>query len=147
MNGYFWLAAAALFGLLEAVTVTLVSVWFVGGALAAMLASSLGASLGLQIVVFIVVSGGLLLGLRPFAAKYAAPKKQKLNADRVLGEQAIVTEEIRNLDGQGAVKVLGAEWSARSQSGESIPKGAVVKILRMEGVKVFVEPANVPAAK
>ena len=147
MNAYFWLAAAALFGLLEAATVSLVSVWFVGGALAALLASSLGASLGIQIVAFVIVSGGLLLGLRPFATKYAAPKKHRLNADRVLGEQAVVTEEIRNLDAQGAVRVLGTEWSARSESGERIPEGTVVKILRMEGVKVFVEPVSVPAAK
>ena len=147
MNGYIWLAAAVLFGALEAATVSLVSIWFMGGALAALLASLLGASLGVQIAVFLTVSAALLLGLRPFAAKYAAPKKNRLNTDRILGAEAVVTEEIRNLEGTGAVKVLGAEWSARSASGESIPKGTVVKILRIEGVKVFVEPAAVPAAK
>ena len=42
MMNWLWLGAAVVFGLIEAATAALVSVWFVGGAVAALLVSLLG---------------------------------------------------------------------------------------------------------
>ena len=39
----------------------------------------------------------------------------------------------------GAVYVDGKTWSARSESGETLPEGTLVRAVRMEGVKLFVE--------
>ena len=39
----------------------------------------------------------------------------------------------------GQVNVSGQIWSARSQHDVAIPAGAEVRVLRIEGVKVFVE--------
>jgi len=61
------------------------------------------------------------------------------NADRFLGTKGLVVESIDNLQGVGAVRLEGLVWSARSESGSSIPNGSVVRVLRMEGVKVYVE--------
>ena len=62
------------------------------------------------------------------------------NADSVLGQTARVTESIDNTVPTGAVYVGGMTWTARSESGQPIPRNAQVKIVRMEGVRLFVEP-------
>lgn len=135
---YIWLAAMILFGILEAATVTLVSLWFVGGSLAAFLAALLGAPLWLQVTLFVVVSGALLACLRPFVRKFAQPKKEPTNFDRIVGQSAPVTEAIDNLSEVGAVKIDGKEWSARSEDGAPIEVGAIVTIAKIEGVKAIV---------
>ena len=48
-----------------------------------------------------------------------------------------------NLHGQGQVKLGAMEWTARSMSGEVIPEGTLVKVDKIEGVKVFVTPVKV----
>ena len=72
----------------------------------------------------------------------AEQKKVATNADSNIGKEAVVTEHIDNLQGSGAVRISGVEWSARSADGSEIEKGAVVRVLRIEGVKVCVERAD-----
>ena len=143
MNEYgwiLWLAAVVAFGLLEAVTVSMVSLWFVGGALAAMIAQLLGAGPWMQIIVFVVVSAGLLACLRPFVKKFVSPRRTATNTDAVLGREAIITETVDNLRATGTLKLDGKEWTARSAAGETLEVGTVVKIVKLEGVKLYVEP-------
>ena len=61
------------------------------------------------------------------------------NADRVLGQTARVTETIDNTVPTGAVYADGKTWTARSASGRVIPKDTMVKVQRMEGVRLLVE--------
>ena len=61
-----------------------------------------------------------------------------------MGRECPVTEDIQNLQSQGQVKVNGMVWSARSTDGQHIPKGTVVRIDRIEGVKLLVSPVPVP---
>ena len=140
MDGYsiFWACAAAVFIIVEALTAALVSVWFIGGAVAALVAALLGAPLWLQIALFAVVSAALLAALRPLAKKSAA-NRERTNADRILGARGVVTETIDPLQGTGAAKIDGKEWSARSVSDGVIAAGSVVRVERIEGVKVFVK--------
>lgn len=142
-----WLAALILFLIVEAATVGLVSIWFAGGALAALVASFFHAPGWLQLVLFLVVSAALLAGLRPFARRFITPRRTATNADRVLGAEAIVTETIDNVRGTGAVRVGGVEWTARSAGQDVIEPGALIRILRIEGAKVTVEPVQNPARK
>lgn len=136
---WFWLAALVFFAIVEASTASLVSVWFIGGALVAMIAALLGGSMWLQFILFLAVSAILLFSLRPLAKKYLKPKHTATNAGSNIGKTAVVTEQIDNLRGKGAVKVSGVEWSARSASGEIIALDAVVRITAIEGVKLCVE--------
>ncbi len=137
-----WLGLLILFAVGEAVSVGLTSIWFAAGALAALVCALLNGPLWLQITLFIIVSILCLLAVRPLAKKYLNGKVQPTNVDRILGEEAQVTEDIDNIQGRGAVTIGGITWSARSQNGEAIPTGALVKVLRIEGVKVFVEPVR-----
>ena len=141
-----WFGLLILFGILEAVTVSVVSIWFMAGSLAAILAALCGASLPVQIVLLLAVSVALLACLRPLVRKYVSPKITATNADRVIGKTAVVTESIDNIAAQGAVKVGGVVWTARSSGGKPIAAGAQVQVDRIEGVKLYVTPAEVPAA-
>lgn len=135
----FWLAALILFAIGEAVTVGLTSIWFAIGALGALIVSGFTASVWLQVVVFLVLSGLSLILVRPLAQRFLKPGYSATNADRVIGRTAVVTEEINNLQGTGLVSISGQVWTARSQQDIVIPAGAEVCVLRIEGVKVFVE--------
>ena len=135
----FWLAAFVLFAVGEALTVGLVSIWFAIGALGGLLTVALGGGLWLQIGVFLALSALALLLFKPLSSKLLKPKISHTNADRVLGERAVVTETIDNALAKGQVKVDGQTWTARSAYDVVIPAGSEVKILRIEGVKVVVE--------
>ncbi len=136
---WIWLGLIVVFLVLEASTVSLTSLWFVGGALAALIAALCGGKLWLQITLFFSVSILLLLCLRPLAKKFFAPRRIRTNAASNVGKTAIVTETIDNLRGKGAVKISGVEWSARSTDDAVIEKESVVRIVKIEGAKVCVE--------
>ena len=135
----FWLCAMIVLGIMEAATVGLVCIWFAGGALAALIAATLGAPIWLQIVVFLVVSAGLLALLRPFARKFINTKITPTNVDANIGKTAVVVEPIDNIRGTGRVMLGSVDWTARSADDSVIEKDALVRVLRIEGVKVCVE--------
>lgn len=140
-----WLVLLVFFIMAEASTITVVALWFAVGALVAMVASLLGAELWLQAVLFAVVSVLLLCALRPIVKKYFTPKLTRTNVDALVGTAGRVTEKIDNTLSQGRVKLGAMEWSARSTAGETVEEGTLVRVDRIEGVKVFVTPVDVTA--
>ncbi|MDE6470803.1 MAG: NfeD family protein [Eubacterium sp.] len=135
----FWAAAILIFGIAEAVTVQLVSIWFLVGAIAALIAALCGASPVIQIIIFIAVSVLALVITRPLVKKYISPKKENTNADRVIGQIGIVTEDIDNINAAGQVKADGKIWTARSIDNSIIPVGSEVIVDRIDGVKLIVK--------
>ncbi len=147
MMVWVWLGVTALAAFVEAVTMTLVSVWCVAGGLVAVFAAYFGASVPTQLLLFLGVSILTAAVVRPLAKKYADPHKVATNADRLLGMEAKVTEDIDNARSSGAVYVDGKTWTARSTDGGRISAGETVEIARMEGVKLIVRAkAAVPTA-
>lgn len=138
----FWLIMIVVFLLAEASTVMLVSTWFAIGSLAAMLMALIGAGTGLQIAVFVIISAVCLTALRPLVRRHIAPKLTKTNVDAVVGSTGLVTVAIDNVSAQGQVKLGAMEWTARSESGDAIPQGTLVKVVRIEGVKAIVSPVR-----
>ena len=134
-----WAVLIVAFCVLEGVTAQLVSIWFVIGAIAALIAKFLGAGLVVQIVIFIAVSIVALLITRPIVRKKLNTKAEKTNADRCIGMQGVVTEDIDNLAPSGQVKTDGKIWTARSSTGENIPAGTVVTVEKIDGVKLIVK--------
>lgn len=135
-----WAIVIVVFTVLEGVSVGLTSIWFSVGGLVALLVSLVSDSYWVQIGAFLLVSALCLLALRPLAKQILGKNSQPTNFDRVVGKEGIVTDDICNLEARGSVQVMGQEWSARSVSGLTIPKGATVVVRRIEGVKLFVEP-------
>jgi len=140
-----WLGLTVLFLIAEAATVTVISLWFAAGALAAMAMALVGGAVWMQALTFLVVSAAALTALRPLVRKYLTPKLTPTNIDSVIGVVGIVTTAIDNISAAGQVKLNGMEWTARSTSGEPIREGVRVKVDRIEGVKVFVSPVEIPA--
>ena len=145
MDTIVWLVLLIVFLIVEALTVVMVSLWFAGGALAALVASLLGASLWLQIALFLLVSAGLLASLRGVVRKHFTPRLERTNVDALIGSRGYVCADIDNISATGTVKLGAMEWSARSSSGAPIAKGTLVEVNRIEGVKVFVSPVPVEA--
>ena len=141
-----WLVAVIVFLVAEAATVALVSVWFAGGALLALIAAALGAGIAVQLAVFTVASCALLALMWPLAKKRQSSRHVRTNADRLIGREVLVTEQIENLKETGEIKVNGVLWTAVSTDGSCIPAGTLVRIERLEGAKVYVRPvkAEVP---
>ena len=137
-----WGMLALGFLILEGCTVAMVSLWFAIGAGAALVLSLLGAAFWLQALAFLAVSGVLLALLRPMLRKYV--KTTKTNVDSIPGSCGLVTEDIDNVAYQGQVKLGAMTWTARSTSGAPISAGTQVRVDRVEGVKVFVSPVQVP---
>ena len=124
-----WLVAMIALLVVEALAPGLVSIWF-----------ALGAPLWLQIVWFLLVSVVTLLLTRPLAKKYVNSRAVHTNADMAIGQDCLVTEEIDNIKGTGAVSVGGKIWTARMTSPDGTArKGELVRAVRIEGVKLIVE--------
>ena len=133
-----WLVLMVVFLIAEASTVQLICIWFAAGSLVAMLVSLLGGALWLQVLVFFTLSIVLFAMLWPLAKKHFKPKLVATNADALVGKLCTVTEDIDPVEG-GRVKLGDVTWSARSETGEVLTAGTQVKILKIQGAKVFVE--------
>ncbi len=144
MNSVIWLIISILLFVFEALTTTLVCIWFALGALAAFIASLFSLNTWWCIAIFILVSVITLILTR----KYALTKFNKsivpTNADSLVGKPAIVTEEINSITSTGNVLVNGQHWSATARIGQNIKKGELVEIVAISGVKLVVVPSGNP---
>jgi len=145
-NWLLWVGLMVLFGILELSTVNLVSIWFVAGSLVAMVAALMGASIWVQVILCLLTAAILLAFLQPFVKKFVTPKKTATNVDMVLGREAYLTETVDNIRGTGALKLDGKEWTVRSMDQTVLPKGTLVKVVKLEGVKLYVMPVQTSAA-
>lgn len=134
-----WAFMIVFFGAFEAITLQLVSIWFVFGSIGALIASFCGLDFIWQVLIFIIISVLALIITRPLVKKYINTSKLPTNADRVIGQQALVIEEINNIEATGQVKVDGKTWTARAADDTVIPQGIMVNVEKIEGVKLIVK--------
>ena len=135
-----WLLVAVIFGVVEAATVQLMSIWFALGAVAAMVSALLGASVWVQFGIFLAVSILVLAFTRPLVKKVLKVGRVHTNADSLVGRIAAVTVEIAGPGEVGRVLVDGQDWAAVSEEGIPIAPGERVLVKGIEGVKLVVEP-------
>ena len=140
-----WIVAAVIFLIVEAITAAMSSIWFVAGALGALVCAVLGGAVWLQVLIFLALSGLCFAILYPRLKNLLRRDRQATNADMVLGRECVVTQRIDNLAGTGAVSVGGKTWTARSARGETFEPGAVVIAGSTQGVKLMVLPAPADA--
>lgn len=135
-----WLLLAAIFIVIELVTLGLTTIWFAGGAFIAAIAGVCGANLVIQVILFLVVSILLLVLTRPIAVKHLDSKIEKTNSEALIGKTAVVIQEINNVNATGQAKINGMEWTARAKNeDEVIPVGVNVTVVEISGVKLIVE--------
>ncbi len=136
MNWIFWLVLVIVLSFVEIATVSLVSIWFVASGIVAMILSFFIEDTAIITTIFILLGIFLLVISRPIVNKLRSKDNEKTNLDRIIGETAIVTENIKK-NVVGEVKVDGKRWSAVSK--EKCLKGDTVKVLKIDGVKLIVE--------
>ena len=136
----YWMIAFLVFLGVEAATTSLASIWFAGGALAALAVAAVGLGVKAQLIVFVLVSFILLLLVRPLASGFMKGKDTKTNVDGLVGRKAVVKERVDNLAGTGTA-VLGAEtWLARSVvEGQIFETGTAVEVAAISGAKLIVK--------
>jgi membrane protein implicated in regulation of membrane protease activity len=135
-----WFIAVVVFLGVELSTVTLTSIWFAAGALAAMLVAMFDGNLIVQVIAFLIVAFGLLYATKPWSKKFLDTKKVNTNADRAIGETVRVLERVSNLDQTGRAIVHGMEWTVRTEDDNiTIEQGELVRVVRITGVKLIVE--------
>ena len=143
MATIFWLMTFVVLLVIEIATLGLTTVWFALGAIAAFLAAYVGASVLVQIIVFLIVSIVLLIVTRPIVMKHFNQKRERTNAESLIGQKAIVIETIDSIHGVGRVEVNGMEWAAKTDESGLIEKDTIVSIKGIQGVKLIVEKEEV----
>ena len=131
---YFWFIIVMILTIVEALTINLVSIWFIISGLFALITSFIIDNFLIQFAIFVVL-GVLLMLLTRKTLEEKLVRKEKTNLDRVIGMKGVVTESIDELK-VGEVKVDGKSWSAVAKT--PIKVGEMVKILKIEGVKLEV---------
>lgn len=134
-----WGITIAILLVVEAATMGLTTIWFAGGALAALILALFHGPIWLQIGVFVGVSILLLFMTRPLAQAFLTRSRTKTNADSLIGQEAVVIDRIDNVRGTGHVRIGGMEWTARSvRADQTIEKDEIVMVRAIEGVKLIV---------
>ncbi len=137
---FVWLGVIVASVVVEALTVGLVSIWFLPSAIASLILSIVSVPVWVQVLVFFAGSLVMFAIFKFWLSRYIKPKKIPTNADSLIGETATVTEDIDNLSETGAAKIRGLVWTARSSDdGVRIESGKHVKVKEIRGNKLIVE--------
>ena len=137
--GYAWLGLVVACVIIEAMTVSLTTIWFAIGAIVAWLFYLIGFGIEVQIVIFLLVSIVCLIFTRPIAMEKFKVGRVRTNAESLIGQSYKVESTIDNINNTGTVNVKGQMWSARSLDDQVIEKDEIVVIRNIVGVKLIVE--------
>jgi len=136
---WIWMIIAAFFVVAEIFTAGFFLLWFGVGAAVAGVMALLGLGFGWQLGAFVIVSGTLFIASRRFAEKFTKKQPPGIGADRFIGKEGLVLEEIDNIKNTGRVRLKKEEWRADSVGGEIIPVGTQVEVVRLDGTHLVVK--------
>lgn len=132
-----WGAAAAVFVIIEVVTVTFVAVYFAIGAAAATAIALGDGSFGVQLAAFSITGVLLMLATRPLLKKKLESPDIPTNVNRMVGKGGIVTITIDNDANTGQIRVGTEYWTARMVDADAdrvVPVDERVVVDAIEGV-------------
>ena len=134
-----WFWVAIIFTVVEIETFGLISVWFVFGSIAAMIASIFISSVIIQAIIFIAISIVLMIALRSYAVtNFKNRTVRKNNIDELTDLPCVVVADVPEND-LGEVKLQGKIWRCRSDSGVIYKEGECPNVLRVEGNTIILE--------
>ena len=137
-----WIILAIIFALLEGITLGMLTIWFTVGSIISAVSALLGANVTMQVAIFFIVSLVLLIFTRPIFVKHLKIGKEKNVIQQIEGRIGIVTQSIKPFS-SGLARVNGVTWTAITDTpDQTIEKGAEVRIVKVEGVKLIVETAE-----
>jgi membrane protein implicated in regulation of membrane protease activity len=134
-----WLVLAVILAIIELLSLNLTTIWFALAALISFFVALTGLSTMVQIVVFLITSILLLIFTKPFVQKYLKVGSEKTNIDSLIGKEALVKEDINNIEAQGLAYINGQTWTARNIVDQVVPAGTIVIVEKIEGVKLIIK--------
>ena len=134
---YIWLAVIVAAAVAEAITTSLVSVWFIPAGIASALLAVFDVDIVWQLLAFFLISTVCLVLSRTIFRDMLRKKDTRTDLDTIIGAKCVVTEKIDNIIGLGQVKIRGLYWAARSCDGSNYDVGEVLTVVAIEGVKVI----------
>lgn len=138
-----WLIIVGVCLIIEIATVGFFVFWFAIAALITALLSLFIHNIIAQATIFIIISVILIFLTKPLTDKITKKDKVATNVNALIGQEGIVIKEINSGSNKiGQVKILGDTWSAVTTNdfNNAIPVGTNVKILKIDGVNLIVEP-------
>lgn len=136
---WLWTIFAIVMGIGEIFTAGFFLLPFAIGAASAAILAWAGAGVLAQWLVFFGVSIVSLAYLRRFITRQDDAEQPKVGANRWVGMEGIVLEDIDPHSGAGMVKVATEEW--RATATQPIPKDARIIVNEVRGSRFVVEPA------
>ena len=138
-----WNIIAIVLLIIEATTISFVSIFFSIGCFISSLVSLLTPSIGIQIIVMCTVSVIGIIFCRKILQRYFEVNKEikpsTINA--ILGKHGVVTKVIKS-NTMGLVKVEGEVWSATSIDSDTLVEGTNITVVDIDGVKLVVKKFN-----
>lgn len=140
MEAALWIVLGVVLAVAEIFTTAFLVIFLAVGALAAAGAAALGAPLLIQVLVFAVVSGASVAGLRPIIMQHRRPAietgETPFGIEATKGSPATVIEPVD--DERGLVRIDGELWTARSLDGEPYEPGEIVRVVDVQGATAIV---------
>lgn len=136
---YFWIILIIAFLITEIITsISLVTIWFIPGAIVSSILCHFNCSIQIQIIVFIIISFICLLLTKPISKKIKSNENHHLNLNAIIGLKLPLIKGIEN-DSFGEVCINGVIWNAKSLYEQNILKNKIVKIIAIEGNVLIVK--------
>lgn len=143
MDIYLWLAVGIVSFVVELLTVGLISIWFVLGALVALLLALLDLHIAIQVVAFVVVSLICIFCFRNYWVKHLKDNFIPTNLDAYVGKEVVVFEEINDSANTGIIKINGQLWSAKSIDGTVYAVNEKVIVDKLVGNTIYVKKGDI----
>lgn len=143
----FWLIASGIFFIGEMLTAGFLIFWLGLGSLLALVVSLFTSNLFIQTAVFVISSILLIFATKPLADRFSKKDVIPTNVYTLAGKKGIVIETIDPKNGKGQIKVGGEIWSALCDESLIIPKDSEIEIVRIQGVKAYVNPIKIPTTQ
>lgn len=131
------IAAAFIIG--EIFTPGFFLLWFGIGAAVAGILAILGFGMGWQWGAFLLIASVLFAISRRFAERFTKKQPLGIGANRYIGEKGVVLEEIDTIKNTGLVRIRNENWRADSDTGEIIPVGKKVEVIKVVGTHLVVK--------
>lgn len=137
-----WTAFAVGFGIGEIFTAAFFLLPFAIGAAAAAVLAWIGVGLIAQWFVFFGVSLIAFAYLRRFIVAQDAMEQPRVGANRWIGMEGMVLQDIDNDEAVGMVRVESEEWRAISEDGTVIGAGTRIRVIDVRGARLVVTPTD-----
>lgn len=134
-----WLVLIVAFIVIEAATMSFVSIWFAVGSLFSLIVSLFNVQFGIQFLVFVVVSAlSLVVFMKPLKNKLSK-RVIPTNADSNIGRIAMVISQAEGSH-LARVRIDGVDWNARCT--QPLVVGAECRIISITGATLNVEAVS-----